>query len=63
MALEQLPGAVEKLSGKIKSKRLKKILGSENVKNLVNYGAASGIKKTTVKIFCNKNFLPSKIFY
>ena len=45
MALEQLPGVIEKLSGKIKNKRLKKILGSENMKNLVNYGAASGIKK------------------
>ena len=36
MALEHLPGAVEKLSGKLKNKRLKKILGSENLKNLVN---------------------------
>ena len=42
MTLEQLPGAVGKLSGKVKNKRLKKILGSENVKNLVNYGAAYG---------------------
>ena len=33
MALEQLPGAIEKLSGKVK-KRLKKILGSENVKKI-----------------------------
>ena len=31
MAHEQLPGAVEKLSGKVKNKRLKKILGSKNV--------------------------------
>ena len=45
MALEQLPGAVEKLFEKVKNKRLKKILRSENVKNLVNYGAAYGIKK------------------
>ena len=47
MALEQL----QKLSGKIKNKRLKKLLGSENVKNLVNYGAAYGIKN------CSKNLL------
>ena len=45
MALEELLGAVEKVSGKVKNKKLKKILGSENVKNLVNYGAAYGIKK------------------
>ena len=45
MALEQLPGAVEKLSGKVKNKILKKILGFENAKNLVNYGAEYGIKK------------------
>ena len=45
MALEQLPGAVGKLSGKVKNKRLKKIPSSENVKNLVNYGAAYGLKK------------------
>ena len=47
MTLEQL----QKLSGKVKNKRLKKILGSENVKNLVNYGAAYGIKN------CSKNLL------
>ena len=51
MAYEQLPGAVEKLSGKVKNKRLKKIFGSENVENLVNYGAAYGIKN------CSKNIL------
>ena len=45
MVLEQLPGMVEKLSGKVKNKRLKKIHVSENVKNLVNYSAAYGIKK------------------
>ena len=45
MALEKLPGTVEKLSGKVKNKRLKKILGSENVKNVANYSAAYGIKK------------------
>ena len=45
MALEQLPSVVEKLSGKVKNKRLKKILGSENVKDLVNYSAAYGINK------------------
>ena len=33
MAYEQLPGAVEKLSGKVKNKRLKKIFGPENVEN------------------------------
>ena len=49
MALEQLPGVVEKLSGKVKNKRLKKILGSENVKNLVNYGTAYGLKKLLTK--------------
>ena len=45
MALGHLPGAVEKLSGKIKNKKLKKMLGSENVKNLLNYGTACDIKK------------------
>ena len=45
MALEELFGAVEKVSGKVKNKKLKKIIGSENVKNLVNYSAAYGIKK------------------
>ena len=45
MALEELLGAVEKVSGKVKNKKLKKIIGSENVNNLVNYGAAYGIKK------------------
>ena len=45
MALEQLPGVVEKVSGKVKNKILKKIFGSENVKDLVNYSAAYGIKK------------------
>ena len=45
MALEQLPGAVEKLSEKVKNKRLKKRFGSENVKYLVNYSVACGIKK------------------
>ena len=49
MALEQLPGVVEKLSGKVKNKRLKKILGSENVKNLVNYSTAHGLKKLLTK--------------
>ena len=49
MALEQLPGVVEKLSGKVKNKRLKKILGSENVKNLVNYGTAYSLKKLLTK--------------
>ena len=44
MALEQLPGAAEKLSGKVNNKRLKEILGSENVKNLVDYGVAYGKK-------------------
>ena len=39
MALEQLPGVYEKLSGKVKNKRLKKILGSDQLKALVNYGA------------------------
>ena len=51
IAYEQLPGAVEKLSGKVKTKRLKKIVGSENVENLVNYGAVYGIKN------CSKNIL------
>ena len=45
MALGNLPGAVEKLSGKVKNKKLKKILGSENVKNLLNNGTAYDIKK------------------
>ena len=54
MALEQLPGGIEELSGKIKNKRLKKILGSEN---LVNYSAAYGIKQT------QQNSLAIKIFY
>ena len=45
MALEQLPGTVEKLSRKVNNKRLKKILFSENVKNLVNISATYGIKK------------------
>ena len=49
MALEQLPGVVEKLSGKVKNKRLKKIIGSENVKNLVNYSTAYGLKKLLTK--------------
>ena len=40
MALEQLPGTVQIWPGKVKSKRLKKIRDSENVKNLVNYSAA-----------------------
>ena len=31
MALEQLPGTIKKLSGKVKKKKLKKILDSENV--------------------------------
>ena len=44
MALEQLPGGVEKLSGKVNNKRLKEMLGSENVKNLVDYGVAYGKK-------------------
>ena len=69
MALEQLPVAVEKLSGTVKNKRLKRILGSENVKYLVNYGAVYGIKKLQQKscnknFFCNqKIFLLSKKFY
>ena len=59
MALEQLPVAVEKLSGTVKNKRLKRILGSENVKYLVNYGAVYGIKKLQQKS-CNKNFCHQK---
>ena len=39
-----LPGAVEKLSGKVKNKRLKKILNSQNVKKIFNYGADFVIK-------------------
>ena len=62
MALEQLPVAVEKLSGTVNNKRLKRILGSENVKNLVNYGAAYGIKKLQQKS-CNKNFCHQKNFF
>ena len=61
MALEQLPVAVEKLSRTVNNKRLKRILGSENVKNLVNYGAAYGIKKLQQKS-CNIIFAIKKIF-
>ena len=62
MALEQLPGTIKKLSGKVKKKKLKKILDSENVKRISELRCSIWYKKATVKIFCNKNFLPSKIF-
>ena len=45
MALEQLPGVYEKLSCKMKNKKLTKILCSDKLKTLVNYGAAYCVNK------------------
>ena len=44
-ALQYLPDAYENLSGKIKNKKLKKVLDSDSAKKLVRYGSNYGQNK------------------